>query len=819
MLGTLSAHKVDAARTDAARVTMVEVTSTPPLSSGYYGRDDRIEFTVTFDRDVRVTGPLAFNFEYRSPGGNTRRAAQHDAGAGTARALVFRHVVGSAGEEFPPDAHQGLHVGSHASTFPDVDPDVVVTVSNGLPAVLDHDPLDLLTGHKVDSGRRGAAAGATIDSVAVTSTPSLSAPGSTVTDRYGAGETIELTVTFDREVLVRGTPELVFSLADAGATSERRAAYDAVESKGSTLASAKSLRAVFRYTVQTGDADDDGISLGGDPLRLDGDDAIVTASYDDFAANAAAVLDWSGAGTQSGHKVDGARAGASVVPGAPQDLAAAPGDGRVRLTWSAGTSVLRYQHRHHPGAAVPESTPWRDVPDRLADGDLGNETEVTVTGLANAAPHAFEVRAMNAEGWSAPAAVGATPVGLACGAPGIAGRRVIWSATLGIARLDRPGGHGFDAASRAGALAEAGFVVGANAYRIAAVVVRAFGGDVTDGNLVVRLAAGSLTAAERAALTLHVCDAAYRFDAATARAGKHEYEWAGSLDWSGPSQRMLRLTLPAQSAATGKPGIEGPAAVGARVRALTSAIEDLDGVPGAFTYQWVRVDEGGTTNRMNIPGATAASYVLGAADAGRQLLLVVRFVDGEGATETRTSDPWPAGAVVLANQVPATSDTTVRVAEDAAHTFTAADFPFTDADAGAALAQVRVVTAPRAGRLSLDGAPVGPGTVVTRARLDAAGLVFTPVPNANGTGYAGFAFRVSDGIAESARATLTIDVTPVDDPTTGAPAVLGQPRVGRLLTATPGNLADVDGLPDALGWQWVRVDAGDRDEIATARPP
>ena len=819
--GTLPAHKVDATRTDAAKVTTVEVSSTPPLSSDYYGLNDRIEFTVTFDKDVRVTAPLAFRFEFRSPGENTVRVARHEASASTARKLVFRHVVGSVAERFRNDAHQGLHVGDHTSTFGDGGTESVVTVSNGLPAILDHTALALLTGHKVDTARPGAAAGATVSSVAVTSTPSLTAQGSSVMDLYGAGETIELTVTFDREVLVRGTPELVFSLADAGNMSERRAAYDAVASKATTQASAKSTRAVFRYTVLAADADDDGISLDGNPLRLDGDDAIVTASYDDFAANAAAVLDWSGAGTQSGHKVDGAQAGASLVPGAPQGLAAVPGDGRVRLTWSAGPSVTRYQHRHHRGAAVPESAPWRDVPDRLADSDLGNETEVTVTGLDNAAAYAFEVRAVNAEGWSAPAAVTATPVGLACNAPGTAGRRVIWSGTLGVAQLEdagNPSGYGFDAAARAGSLPGAEFAIGANAYRIAAVRVKDFSDDATDGNLVVRLTAGTLSAAERAALTLHVCGAAYRFDAATARPAEHEYEWAGSLDWSGPSRRMLRLTLPAQSIATGKPAIAGPASPGAgtRASAVTTAIEDLDGVADTFAYQWVRVDEGGVSNRMNIPGATGASYVLGAADIGKQLLLVVRYVDGQGTTETLTSDPWPSGATILANEVPATSDAAVTVAEDATHTFTAADFPFTDADTGAALAHVRVVTVPRAGRLALDGAPVGLGTVVTKARLDAGGLEFEPTPNSNGTGYAGFDFRVSDGVAESAPATLTINVTPVDDPTTGAPAVLGAPRVGRPLTASPGDLADIDGLPDAFDWQWVRVDGMDAADISGA---
>ena len=61
----------------------------------------------------------------------------------------------------------------------------------------------------------------------------------------------------------------------------------------------------------------------------------------------------------------------------------------------------------------------------------------------------------------------------------------------------------------------------------------------------------------------------------------------------------------------------------------------------------------------------------------------------------------------------------------------------------------------------------------------------------------------------------TITITDHDDdpntPATGAPTITGTARVGQVLTATAGDIADVDGLPDPFltdtdtSFQWVRV--------------
>ncbi len=115
------------------------------------------------------------------------------------------------------------------------------------------------------------------------------------------------------------------------------------------------------------------------------------------------------------------------------------------------------------------------------------------------------------------------------------------------------------------------------------------------------------------------------------------------------------------------------------------------------------------------------------------------------------------------NDAPTTSDITVATAEDTAYTFTVADFGFTDVDAGDSFAKFRITGLPSAESLELSGIAVTLGQDISAADITAGNLAFVPDPDANGAGYASFQFEVNDGTAYSAPATLTIDVTPVND--------------------------------------------------------
>ena len=262
--------------------------------------------------------------------------------------------------------------------------------------------------------------------------------------------------------------------------------------------------------------------------------------------------------------------------------------------------------------------------------------------------------------------------------------------------------------------------------------------------------------------------------------------------------------------ATGKPTIEGTSQVGETLMAGTTDIMDADGLPSSFTYQWVRVDADGTSNEMDI-GSNSDTYTLMADDEGKKVKVKVSFTDDDGTTETRTSDAYPSGVgtVVAANAAPTAADSLVTTDEDTAHHFAASEFNFSD-DAGDTLASVTVVTLPAVGALALDGTAVTAGKVVEAE--DIGKLVFTPVLNANGTSYASFTFRVSDGTDESAVAySMTVNVTAVNDAATGKPTIMGTAQVGQELTAGQGNIADADGLPATFPgdytFQWVRVNS------------
>ena len=265
-------------------------------------------------------------------------------------------------------------------------------------------------------------------------------------------------------------------------------------------------------------------------------------------------------------------------------------------------------------------------------------------------------------------------------------------------------------------------------------------------------------------------------------------------------------------AATGAPTIGGTARVGQTLTAATTGIGDVDGLTGvSYTYQWVRVDSGTDTD---ISGATASTYTLADADGGNTVKVEVSFTDDGGSSEELTS---AATGVVAANTPPTASNGSVTTDEDTAHTFEADNFNFSDTDSGDTLSLVEVVTLPLAGMLTLDGTAVTTTQDVTKSNIDDDKLVFTPAANANGTGYASFTFKVSDGGDKSDSAyTMTVNVTAMNDAATGLPTISGTARVGATLTAATTDIADADGLPASFSYQWVRVDSGTDTGISGA---
>ena len=119
----------------------------------------------------------------------------------------------------------------------------------------------------------------TISSLAITSNPG---PDET----YEAGDTIQVTITFDETVTVTGRPQLTLRVGNQ----PRRANYQ--DNLGAAL--------LFSYTVMEGDQNDNGISIEPDSLLLHGG-AIQDGSNND------ALLNHDVLATDSRHKVDGVK--------------------------------------------------------------------------------------------------------------------------------------------------------------------------------------------------------------------------------------------------------------------------------------------------------------------------------------------------------------------------------------------------------------------------------------------------------------------------------------------------------------------------------
>ncbi len=127
-------------------------------------------------------------------------------------------------------------------------------------------------------------------------------------------------------------------------------------------------------------------------------------------------------------------------------------------------------------------------------------------------------------------------------------------------------------------------------------------------------------------------------------------------------------------------------------------------------------------------------------------------------------------------------------------TFSASDFNFADVD-GDSMLQIQVTSLESAGDLQLNGVDVALNDVISKADIDLGLLKFVPVPDANGTGYDSFQFKVHDGTEYSVAAYgMTVDVTAVQDaPTAAANTVTTNEDTDYTFAASDFNFADVDG--------------------------
>ena len=268
-----SSRRVNGSVTPTPR-PVVTLTDDPPASGNTYTWNERIEASVYFNVDVRVTGRPRLTMNVGT--GTRQLVADEYGGRGP---LTFEYVVQAAdmdadGISFPANAlslPSGATIRSAADT--------------SIHAVLSHDSVPADPQRKVD--------GQSVQAPKVLRT-SIGPPPSGG-DTYTRGETFFVGVSFDRDVAVDttgGRPRVALEIGD----STRYATYWR-SPRG------RPWELLFVYVVQAGDRDTESVSIKANGLSANG------GSITLLGDTTPAVLSHVGL-FPTGHKVDGGRVGA-----------------------------------------------------------------------------------------------------------------------------------------------------------------------------------------------------------------------------------------------------------------------------------------------------------------------------------------------------------------------------------------------------------------------------------------------------------------------------------------------------------------------------
>ena len=433
-------------------VRSVSVTSRPRVGDTY-GRGEKVELQVTFDREVVVSGVPVVGLSVGSDYG----AARYTSGSGT-RVLTFHYEVGeghtdtdgisirtsnSAGthgfvgvgssitdEEFDVAANRAYSAQSNLSGHkvdgsikraPTEPTGLTVERATPLRVLLSwtapkFDGATAVTGYKVEWSADGNDPWMVAEADTASTSTSYTHTGRTPQTTYhyrvsainsvGAGEASESVsattpalpvATISASVDAGGNPvtavtegnDARFTLTFTGDPAELRRVEVGLEVQGDFFAGSES--GFQEFNLSPGQLKVDHVTTTSADA-LDEADGSLTATL--FPADGYTV---------------GSPKSATVtildddeVPGAIGDLAAAPGDERVILSWSPpmdeGTSpVLGFDYRARKETANNWSS-WTDT----GVGPRASNPAHTVTNLDNGTPYTFEVRARSAAGKGPP---------------------------------------------------------------------------------------------------------------------------------------------------------------------------------------------------------------------------------------------------------------------------------------------------------------------------------------------------------------------------------------------------------------------------------
>ena len=602
--GTQSGHRVAGSRTGPHPVSL-EVTSTPPRARDTYRKGDVVELTLTMSEPVLVIGTPHLEFEV---GSFDRDAAYDRAKSQSSRTeLVFAYTIASGEED-----DDGIFV-KDGRDFTGSDSSVVLEAGETIRARVGDAYADLVhpgrgrrSGHKVD------AVAPTVDSLAIRGTSLEIA----FAEELGAAASLT-----NAPFTVKKTPQ------GGSAEDVTLTGAPVIGGRTVTLTLAASVELGYAVTVRYDKPD-----TGSDNKLVD----VIGNEVDDFEQTI------------------------EQVPNVP-----AQGRPEISGTSEVGQTLTATLGTVTDTDGVPDAADlaWQWV---RVDGEtetaIDDATGTSYTLTAEDAYKQVRVRVSFTDASGSPETRPSAPtvaiIG-ACDEPSLGDRSLVWRGELTAANLGGNTHFGYRQASHgvAGTLAGDGNMFSlTRKYTIVNLLDRPPSLDDLHFSLPHNT---SLGRRERMALQLHVCERMFAFSAARETGFNYgglnteTYVWsAPRMRWRSGLTRTLRLSLPANTEATGAPAIVPPIAfrVPATLSVDLSGIDDADG--GGFaertTYNWQRVDAAhGTVVADGI--GTGPTYTLTSGDVGSRIRVEVRFTDAVGNSEgPLASEAVPAAGTVTA---------------------------------------------------------------------------------------------------------------------------------------------------------------------------
>ena len=256
---------------------------------------------------------------------------------------------------------------------------------------------------------------------------------------------------------------------------------------------------------------------------------------------------------------------------------------------------------------------------------------------------------------------------------------------------------------------------------------------------------------------------------------------------SAATTAVAAASPPANTPAAGAPTIGGTAQVGDTLTAVTSGIEDDDGLDDVtFAYQWLADD-------AEITVATGENYTLADADEGTTIKVQVSFTDNAGNEEMLTS--VATAAVAPRPNNPATGAPTISGTAQVGQTLTGDTTGISDDDG--------LTSATFAYQWLADDADIAGATAATYTLADAdqGKTIKVQISFTDDAGN-------GEQLTSAATGAVAAAAPPANAPATGLPTITGTAQVGETLTTDTAGISDGDGLNNAtFAYQWLADDA------------